>query len=300
MKKLFTALILVAMTMMSQAQSFKVSTGSSSGTYSRIIRELSPICANAVQITEMNSTGSMENIDRITGNVANSALVQSDVLAYRARNEDLGNIKTLVSLFPEEIHIVSLATLKTKEGGTLGFGAKAVQLSTINDLVGRTVVAAGGSFITAQVIRLQTEIGFNVIEAPNTAAALKAVADGTAHAAIIVGGQPMADITALDKNFRLLSIPETVVAKLKSIYKPARVTYSKMGAQGVTTVSVDSLFVVRAYTTPKFIDAAARLRACFIENVATIAEEPGMAPAWSKIDVTNQGKWAYYQLPTRK
>jgi TRAP-type uncharacterized transport system substrate-binding protein len=300
MKKFITALILAMVVFAAQAQALKVSTGGSSGNYSRVFKELSSICMNQIQMTEMNSSGSTQNIDRLAGNEVNAAFVQTDVLFYRGRTEDLGNVKTLVALFPEEVHVVSLTQSNIKEGGTLGFGAKSVQLNTVNDLVGRTVVAAGGSYITAQVIRLQTEIAFNVVEAPSAEAALKAVADGTAHAAILVGGTPLGQIANLDKSFKLLSFPEATSAKLKNVYMPSKLNYSKMGAAGVPTVATSTIFVTREYKTAKFIDSLAKLRACINSSLPELQETTGFSPVWQKVDPSNKGKWAYYDLPVAK
>ena len=196
----------------------------------------------------------------------------------------------------QHVHIVALTESKEKTGGTLGFGAKAVQLNSINDLNGKIVVAAGGSFITAQVIRLQTEIGFQVIEMKSAEEAIAAVVAGTASAAVLVGGAPLGQVAALDRTFKLLSIPEATVTKLKNVYKPSLLSYTKMGAAGVTSVSTDSLFVSREYKTAKFTMGLSKLRACITQSLPELAETTGLHPAWSKVDLTNHGKWPYYQL----
>lgn len=298
MKKL---VILAALSMalaVASAQSLKVSTGSSTGTYSRMQKELSTVCINQMQMVEMNSSGATQNLDRIIGNEVNGGFVQTDVIYFRSRTEDIGNIKTLVALHPEEVHLVAMANSNIKEGGTLGFGAKTVTLNTVNDLAGRTVAAAGGSYVTAQVIRLQSEIPFNVVEVASGDDAIKAVAAGTAQAALLVGGQPLGNVAALDKNYKLLNFPEATAAKLKNVYRPARVNYSKMGQGGAAaTVATDALFVAKEYKTPKFQEGLAKLRDCITKNAPELGETVGMHPVWSKVDVNNQGKWAYMQLP---
>lgn len=300
MKKL---VILAALSMalaVASAQSLKVSTGSSTGTYSRMQKELSTVCINQMQMVEVNSSGATQNLDRIIGNEVNAGFVQTDVIYFRSRTEDIGNIKTIVALHPEEVHLVALANSNIKEGGTLGFGAKTVQVNTVNDLAGRTVAAAGGSYVTAQVIRLQSEIPFNVVEVASGDDAIKAVAAGTAQAALLVGGQPLGNIGVLDKNYKLLSFPEATAAKLKNVYRPARVNYSKMGQGGsVSTIATDALFVGKEYKTPKFQEALSKLRDCIVNNAPELGETVGMHPSWAKVDVTNQGKWAYMQLPAQ-
>lgn len=298
--KAFAAIVIAASALSAQAQALKVSTGGSGGTYSRMFKELSAVCSTQIQLEEKNSSGSTQNIDRLIGNEVNGAFVQTDVLHYRGRTEDLGNVKTLVALHPEAVHVVALAASKEKTGGTMGFGGKLVQLNTINDLNGKIVAAAGGSFITAQVIRLQTEIGFQVAEMKSAEDALAAVVAGTASAAILVGGAPLAQVSALDRNFKLLSFPEASVVKLKNVYKPAVLNYSKMGAAGVTSVSTDALFVTREYKTAKFTNGLSKLRSCINENAGELSETTGMHPAWAKVVLDSKPKWPVYDLPASK
>lgn len=295
MKKLAISIILGLSAAMASAQAIKISTGSSSGSYSRITKELSTACMSLQPVAESNSAGSMENVDRLVGNTTQAAFVQTDVLFFRSRSEDLSSVKTLVAFHPEQVHVVATAQV-FKEGGTLGFGAKEVQMNTLDDLQGRTVVASGGSFITAQVIRLQTEINFNLVEVETADLAIKYLTEGKASAAILVGGAPLNTISVLDKRFKLLAFTENHIGKLKNVYKPAKLNYSKIGAAGVSTVSTDAILVSREYKTPKMIESLSKLRKCIMDNAAEIAETDGTHPAWQSVDVTNQGKWPWYEL----
>lgn len=206
----------------------KVTTGDPKGTYSAMFKQLQQACSNTVAMTEVNSSGSNENVDRLVGNQVNAAFVQTDVLFYRARTENLKNVKTLLALHPEEVHLVAPAVSKTKEGGVMGIGGKPAVINTINDLSGRPVGAVGGSVTTAQVIRLQSEINFTVQQFNNSKDLMAALNAGTIAAALMVGGSPLPDVAALNGNYKLLSIPEAVQAKLKGVYRPARLNYSQM------------------------------------------------------------------------
>jgi TRAP-type uncharacterized transport system substrate-binding protein len=299
MKKFILAIVLATAAVSAMAQNtFKVSTGGAGATYSRMAKEIGQVCANDIQLQEVNSTGSMQNMDRLTGNEVQGAFVQTDVIKFRGNTEDLSNIKTLVTLHPEQVHLVALAAGAGKEGGVMGFGGKQVVFNTISDLAGRTVVASGGSYITAQVIRLQTEINFNVVEVADAKAAIEAVNAGTAAAALFVGGQPMDNLKTLNKAHKLLSIPEPVVAKLKNVYKPATLNYTNMGSTGITTVSTDAILVVREYKTPKMVEALSKFRACFNAKAPELAETTGTHAAWTKVNVGAEAKWPMYQLPT--
>lgn len=303
MKKL-TALIIAALATagVSAQTQLRVSTGSADGTYSRMFKELYSVCKDQIPQVEIASTGSVVNMDRLLSNEVNAAIVQTDVLFYRARNEDLSNIKTLFALHPEEVHVIAPVTSPIKEGGTLGIGAKSIQLNSVQDLAGRSVAAWGGSFVTAQVVRLQSEINFNVVEVDSYKSARALLDSGQVAAIFMVGGQPMTDIQKLDRNHRLLSFPEAVITKLKSVYIPAKLNYSNLGqgGSGVVTVATEALFATRAYKTPKYVESLAALRGCFKANVDTLAETTGTHKKWSAVNADNTGKWSYYQLPEVK
>ena len=294
------AMALVATSAVAQTQ-LKVSTGSATGTYSRMFKEFQGVCKDQIMQIEMPSTGSVQNMDRLLGNEANAAIVQTDVLFYRARNEDLSNIKTLFALYPEEVHIVAPAVSPIKAGGVMGsgFGAKPIKLETVNDLQGLSVAAWGGSIVTAQVIRLQAEINFTVTEVPGYKEAKAALDAGQVAAIVMVGGQPMSDVQALTNAYRLLSFNDNTLGKLKSVYVPAKLNYSNMGqnGSGIQTIATEALYVTRAYKTPKFVESLAALRGCFKANVADLSETTGTHKKWAAVNADNQGKWAFYELP---
>lgn len=280
-------------------QQLKVSTGSAGWTYSRMFNEFKEFCGTQIPLIEMPSTGSVQNMDRIIGNDANGAIVQTDVLFYRARNEDLSNIKTLFALHSEEVHLATPVVSPIKAGGVMGVGAKPVQFQDVTSLAGQVVAAWGGGYITAQVIRLQTEIPFQVAEVANFEEAQKLVQSGQAAALLAVGGQPVGEIAKLDRGWKLLSFPEQVAVKLKSVYVPAKLNYSNLGqnGQGVQTVATEALFITRAYKTPKYTESLGALRACFYRHADDLAEKTGTHKKWANVSTENHGKWAYYDLP---
>ena len=300
MRNLFTALILAAAAISASAQQLQVATGSASGTYATMFKQLAGRCGNSVALVEIATTGSQDNMERLVGNQVNAAFVQSDVLYLRARTEDLSNIKTLIALHPEQVHLLARSSSGIKTGGTMGFGAKEVVLNELRDLGGRRVGAAGGSTVTAQVVRLQSEVPFNVVPMANEAAVRKALDEGAIDAGLFVGGAPLPFIAGLGAEYKLLSIAPATVEKLKGVYRPARLNYSKMGAAGIATVSTDALFVTRQYKTQRMTDGLAKLRSCAFTELDDLKETTGTHPAWQAIETGNKGKWAWYELPSAK
>ena len=280
----------------------KVATGGATGTYHRMFTEFQQACKDQIMQIEVPSKGSVDNMDKLLGNEVNAAIVQTDVLFYRARNEDLGGIKTLFALYPEEVHVITAAVSPILEGGTIGFGKKPAVFNTVNDLQGRAVAAWGGSIVTAQVIRLQSEINFTVTEVADFKAAKVALDAGQVAAIVMVGGQPMDDVKALNNAYKLLAFPEATMGKLKSVYVPAKLNYSGMGqgGSGVQSIATESLFVTRAYKTDKYVQSLGALRGCFKANIADLQEQTGMHKKWNAVNPDNAGKWSYYTLPETK
>lgn len=297
------AVVSLAFTVNATAQAqLKVSTGSATGTYSQMFKEFSTVCKDQIMQIEVPSSGSIQNMDRLLGNEVNAAIVQTDVLFYRARNEDLSGIKTLFSLHPEEVHVIAPQVSPITEGGIAGFRAKSIQLNTVQDLANRSVAAWGGSLVTAQVIRLQSEVNFTVTEVADFKAAKAALDSGQVAAIIMVGGQPMNDVKTLPNTYKLLPFSEAIAGKLKSVYVPAKLNYSNLGqgGSGVQTVATEALFVTRAYKTPKYVESLGALRGCFKANAAELAETTGTHKKWAVVNPDNTGKWAFYELPNVK
>lgn len=299
--KRFIALLftLMASCTMVPAQTLQVATGAPDGTYSRMLREVKHVCSSDIALNEVGSSGSVENVTNLVGNQVNAAFVQADVLWLRSRTEDLGNVKTLVSLHKEAVHVVTRAQSGLKTGGTLGtsIGAKDVVFTDVTSLAGYRVGAAGGSFVTAQVIRLQSDIAFTVQQFDKNDNALAALKAGTVQAVILVGGAPLGSVEKLGAEYRLLPFPAETVEKLSKVYHPTRLTYSKLNAAGVTSVATDALFVTREYRTERMIRGLAALRGCIQANIDDLKETTGTHPAWQAVDPANRGKWAYYELP---
>jgi TRAP-type uncharacterized transport system substrate-binding protein len=298
MKRCFAFLFALAFSLSAFSQQLVVSTGAPSGTYSKMFKELSAECTPvmSVPLIEKNSGGSVDNIDKILANEVNAGIVQTDVLFFRAKTDDLSRVKTLVTLFPEEVHILALSANR-KEGGVMGMGAKEISVNTLSDLNGRKVGSWGGSFVTAQVVRLQSEVAFSTVEFPDQKSALAALTAGQVDAILAVGGAPLDWVKSLSRAYKLVDIREAFVGKLKGIYKPAKVSYPNLGQSGVSTVSTDSILVTREYKTPRFVESLSALRSCFRTNIEDLQEKPGNHAKWMLVDPNTVPKWPAYVLP---
>lgn len=277
------------------AQDLKIADGSSSGTYSAMFKEIQKMCGVTIPMSEVGSSGAIDNLDKLVGNEVNAAFLHSDVIAYRAKTEDLTGIKTLLDLFPEDVHFLAL-NRALKSGGVFGYGGKETLLMTVSDLAGRRVGAAGGGYVTAQMIRLQGEVPYTVVQYGGGREVMDALNKGEIAAAVFVGAAPLPNLRDLGPEYKLLSVGESVAAKLKAIYRLTTVVYTKMSTSSVQTVAADALLVTREYRTPKFVAALKSFHDCFVEHLDELKETPGTHRAWQKVRADTVPKWPAYEF----
>jgi len=295
-KILFAAMISV-LAISSQAQQVKVATGSVKGTYHALFTNIADKCGEKMAMIEVPTSGSLENLDKLTGKEVGAAFMQTDALFASAQGRDLGNIKTLIAFNPESVHVIALANSGIKTGGTMGFGAKDVVFNSAEDLTGYRVAAAGGSMITAQLIKLQGQLNWTIVPVDSADAALAAVKAGSVQAAVLVGGQPLGNVKSLGSDYKLLGFRNQTVDLLKTVYVPSKLSYPKLSPGAVSSIATEALLVTRTYNTPDKIAMLATFRKCVQENVAEWQDADGAHPAWAQVDVNNHGKWAWYDLP---
>jgi len=300
---LFSLFILLALCLFANyagAQTLKVATGDPKGNYSRIFKELMAACSNTIQVGEVNTDGSNSNVDMIVRNEVNGAVVQPDVLKFRAFNEDLSGFKTLFTLYPEEIHIVAKAVSGLTSGGTgvgsLRFNTKDVVFNSVDDLNGYKIGAAGGSVITARLIKSVADLKYEVVTFSSNDLAKAALDKGEIQALLLVGGQPMAFVDALGPNYKLLRISETASDKLKAVYSPAKLTYTRMGpaGTGIQTMAQRATFIVVDYKTPKMSSQLLALRSCMTDKLDDLKEKTGNHPKWRTVNPEDKGNWVWY------
>ena len=298
MKKILSVIALAVIAVTAQAQQVKVATGGPKGTYHALFANIAERCGDQMAMVEVPSDGSITNLDKLTGKEVGAAFVQTDVLFASAQGRDLGNIKTLVAFHKESVHVLAAPTSGMKAGGTLGFGAKEVVFSYAEDLTGMNVAAAGGSVVTAQLIKLQGQLNWNIVPVDSNDAALAAVKSGAAQAAVLVGGQPLPIVKGMAGGFKLLPFRPQTVELLKTVYSPTKLSYPKLSVAAVPSIATDALLVTRTVNTPERIAALASFRTCVTKNVGEWQDADGAHPSWAEVDVNNKGKWPYMELPS--
>jgi TRAP transporter TAXI family solute receptor len=283
---LAVALALLTSPVAGQPAPLIVATGDPGGTYVRFFDEIQKACPDP-PLRGVPSKGSVENLERVMNNEANVGFVQIDVLfAKRLVDHDpaVENIRTLLVLYLEEIHIIIPAT-------------SASTIKDFVDLAGKRVGVYGGSDITARILFAITKVApASLRDFSGPQDALRAL--GTSVDAILgVGGTPLPWVAALTSKYKL--VPFNEYAKVSNIYFPAVLDYSNLDQPGgIQTIGVPSLLITRNYQIPEMTTPLVNLRNCIVKNLETLRETVGNAPKWGQVDPSMRGPWPYFQPPT--
>ena len=293
--------IFLCNTTLAQSKKFVVGQGSITGTYTKAFTELSSACSTdslplAPAFPDGKGDGAA-NLEALVNNQAQAAFVRNDVIFWQGQSGQLGFVKTLFTLWPEQVHLVARTqTVVTTKGKYYGTNESTVSLSSINELNGLRLGAVGANQITANVIKAQTGINFEIVSLPGSKEAIEALDNGTVHAVIFTAGKPAPVVTKLNGNYKLLAIPADVAKKVSAVYSPTTLTYSNLSqAFNVPSVSAESIFVTKVFNTPVKVQQLSELRACFYKRLDELKDDG--SPLWQNVDSKNQGKWAWYDLP---
>ena len=294
--RLATALALALTTTLAAAQvPMHVSTGIPQGTYASMFKDLAGVCGTSagLSLMEKPASGANESVDRLLRNEVSAAFVQTDVLHARRTTEDLGIVRALVALHPEPVHLLAL-TAPLVEGGVLGIGGRSVPFNTLGDLGKRRVGAWGGALVTARLVQLQAEVDYRVTEFNGPEDAMQALRARQIDAVLAVGGAPLAWMRGLDRSVKLLSVPEPWAGKLRHVYRPAKLSYSHLGAQGVATVATEAVLAVRDVRSAVAAGPLLKLRTCLQQQLDPLRDTVGHHSAWGQVEVGSVPHWPVF------
>lgn len=233
-------LLILLLTLVLQGEVFglTIATGSPEGTYFNIAQDIRQLVAkDGIPVKVIETGGSFENVNLLGAGKVDLAIMQLDVLRFVAeimRKEAglnvLQEIKVVLNLYPEEIHII----------------ARDPAIRTLNHLEGKKVSVGperSGSALTAEV--LLAGFGLNVersFEAPEEA--VKKLASGDIDALIFVGGAPVPAFKNLDASYHFVALPPN--SGLEEIYPKKTIGKSVYAwADNFETHAVPSVIMTR-------------------------------------------------------
>jgi len=169
---------------------------------------------NGLRIVPMVGKGPVQTLtDLFYIRGVDAALVPSDTLAFMERNGLLDGIGSkfafVLRLFPLDVHVIARSGI-----------------NSLADLEGKTLVTgptASASYVAGQFLLEAAGVSANTIEASG-AAAVRAVTEGEADAAILMGRKPLAELKLIGPDSGLHLINVAAPDELQDTYAPSLVT----------------------------------------------------------------------------
>jgi TRAP-type uncharacterized transport system substrate-binding protein len=276
-----------------------VAADSSSGTYKKALGELIGVCSSdqfSIEEAKGVTGGSPGNLEALVQNKAQAAFLHSDVFFANAMADpSYKRFQTLVSLWPEPIHVLALKESKTSKVGMTSFGKQ--EFRSLVDAKGYVVGAAGGGVLTAKILQGQGEGGFSVQPYNSGGEVLTALEKGEIALAIFVGATPLPNLEGLKNktNYKLIPIGDAIASKVKTVYRPANVNYTGMTVGPVATLAPMATIMTRKYSTPEKIKTQANFRACFNKELDNLKDNA--SPKWQEVPAGDRGVLDWYELP---
>ncbi|HYE75104.1 MAG TPA: TAXI family TRAP transporter solute-binding subunit, partial [Blastocatellia bacterium] len=268
-------------------QPLTVATGPDGGTYVRFFTEITQQCSQPPLQALSAPRGSLQSYEFLTRNAANIGFMQEDVLFGKKQIEndpDADNIKTLMVLYPEEIHIIT----------------RSPNVNRFSDLGNKKIGSWGGSMVTAWVLFNEKTTGIRPIEIKDTGnagTAVQLLREGKLDAILAVGGQPLDWVQKnLDNSFKL--VPFDRLQQAMTIgYERALLKYSNLFNGGIAeTITTKSLLVTYNYESASKMRDLASLRNCIIEKLPEIRETTGTHAKWRLVNPKAPSKWEFHPV----
>jgi len=258
------------------ALALTIATGTPEGTYYQIAQDIKQIAEKeGIPVEIIQTNGSFDNINLLGLEKVDLAILQLDVLKVtsdamqaKAGFNVLKEIKVILNLYFEEIHVI------TKNDG----------IRSLSQLEGKKVAVGperSGSALTAEVLLTAYDLRVEkFFDAPNDA--LQKLERGELDALIFVGGAPVPAFEKLDPSFRFVRLPSNPL--LEQLYQRKKIDKGVYPWAGeVETFAVPSAIMTRDRRDSEYVTLIQRLLLTILSNK-------------EKLDAIGHPKWKTAQF----
>jgi uncharacterized protein len=258
------------------ALALTIATGTPEGTYYQIAQDIKQIAEKeGIPVEIIQTNGSFDNINLLGLEKVDLAILQLDVLKVtsdamqaKAGFNVLKEIKVILNLYFEEIHVI------TKNDG----------IRSLSQLEGKKVAVGpdrSGSALTAEVLLTAYDLRVEkFFDAPNDA--LQKLERGELDALIFVGGAPVPAFEKLDPSFRFVRLPSNPI--LEQLYQRKKIDKGVYPWAGeVETFAVPSAIMTRDRRDSEYVTLIQRLLLTILSNK-------------QKLDAIGHPKWKTAQF----
>lgn len=260
-----------------------LTTGSLTGTYYKVGRDISKYCSPVMPLVVYESTGSVTNVERVLALPQYQlGITQHDALLFKGLTDPTvkDKIKMVFPLYRETVHLVA-----TTASG----------IRSLNDFQGKRIIIGApgsGNWVTAQLYKKKTGLSWTDIElSPDQG--ITQLLLGQADAMFVVAGAPVKVLTDLgaSANGKLRLVPASNAA-LDAFYIPSSIpdgTYSWVSGN-IQGYSVQSILVTFDYKTALRQNQIKALTSCILKNLPTLQESDTAHPVWRQVEPTSYAK----------
>ena len=258
------------------ALALTIATGTPEGTYYQIAQDIKQVAErDGIPVEVIETNGSFDNINLLGLEKVDLAILQLDVLKVtsdamqaKANFNVLKELKVILNLYFEEIHVI------TRNDG----------IRSLSQLEGKKIAVGperSGSALTADVLLAAYDLRVEkYFDAPNDA--LRKLERGELDALIFVGGAPVPAFEKLDASFRFVRLPSNpILEQLYQRKKIAKGVYPWAGE--VETFAVPSVIMTRDRRDSDYVALIQRLLLSILSNK-------------EKLDATGHPKWKSSQF----
>jgi uncharacterized protein len=258
------------------ALALTIATGTPEGTYYQIAQDIKQIAEKeGIPVEIIQTNGSFDNINLLGLEKVDLAILQLDVLKVtsdamqaKAGFNVLKEIKVILNLYFEEIHVI------TKNDG----------IRSLSQLEGKKVAVGperSGSALTPEVLLTAYDLRVEkFFDAPNDA--LQKLERGELDALIFVGGAPVPAFEKLDPSFRFVRLPSNPI--LERLYQRKKIDKGVYPWAGeVETFAVPSAIMTRDRRDSEYVTLIQRLLLTILSNK-------------EKLDAIGHPKWKTAQF----
>ena len=245
------------------ALALTIATGTPEGTYYQIAQDIKQIAEKeGIPIDVIQTNGSFDNINLLGLEKVDLAILQLDVLKVtsdamqaKANFNVLKEMKVILNLYFEEIHVI------TRSDG----------IRSLSQLEGKRVAVGpegSGSALTAEVLLAAYDLRVEkFFDTPNDA--IQKLDQGELDALIFVGGAPVPAFEKLDPSFRFVQLPSNPI--LEQLYQRKKIDKGVYPWAGeVETFAVPSVIMTRDRRDSDYVALIQRLLLAILTNKATL------------------------------
>ena len=258
--------------------------GGSGSTDTRVAADMAQVLddGDKLRVLPMLGQGSVQNIaDLIYLKGVDLAIVHTDVLTQTMQRGTIpreSSVQYIAKLFPEEIQVLArndIASLNDLNGKAVSFGA-----------------TGGGTDLTASALFDMSHISPAVTHDSPTVA-LARLRRGEIAAMVVIGGEPVPMLQAIEPGTGLHFVPIPLTARLVDTYLPTRLdhrSYPNLVPAGppIDTVAVGSILIT--LSTPADTARAKRVNR-FVDTLFERFDrfrQPGFHPKWHEVALSAQ------------